>query len=76
MKVERISRLPPLVLKVANENNPKKELAEMATILFNLRMATIKWEQVYGFESKNHKKAWEQKADKFIKQHIHIDNEK
>lgn len=76
MKVERKARLPALVLRVTNENNPKAELSEMANIIYNLRNTTIKWEQVYGAESRNNKKAWEQRADQFINQHISIDDEK
>jgi hypothetical protein len=75
MKVQQNSRLPPLLLRVVNEDNPIDELKEMASIIYHLRQSTKQWQQVYGSAARQVKDKWEQKADEFINQHISIDYE-
>lgn len=47
-----------------------EELFVLAEILTKLRYHTKHWEEHYGFEAKENKKAWEKTADKWIDEHL------
>lgn len=47
-------------------SDPLKAASELAHILMNLRRATKRWDEEYGSEAKNKKKAWEKRADDYL----------
>ena len=49
------------------------ELIKLSRILYKLRWYTKNWEERFGSANKKNKKTWEAIADKWIDQHIKIE---
>lgn len=49
--------------------DPVKELAELAHIMLNLRQYTRRYDTHFGYDNRNNKRRWEEKADQWIARH-------
>jgi len=50
--------------------DPVKAASELVHILLNLRHHTKVWDEKFGFDNRNKKRHWEQKADRWIAEHM------